>query len=87
MNPHRLINAALFCAILGVYALMATLDGPSDHQAQADLEAAVKLDNAKQRLSKAIAAMCGENSTGIQLDATTVQCLTKRGHKTQKVSL
>ena len=91
MNPHRLINAALLCAILGVYALMATLDGPSDHQAQADqladLEAAVKLDNAKQRLSKAIAAMCGENATGIQLDATTVQCLTKRGHKTQKVSL
>jgi hypothetical protein len=91
MTAHRLINTALFCAILGMYALMANLDGPSDHQAQADqladLEAAVKLDNAKARLTKAIAALCGQNASAILLDDTTVQCVTKRGHKTQRVAL
>lgn len=91
MNTHRQINLALFCAILAVYALMATLDGPSDHQAQADqlqdLQAAVKAEAAEARFAKAVAAMCGDNAAARRVDATTVQCLTKRGHRTQKVAL
>ena len=91
MNPLRLINAALFCAILGVYALMATLDGPADHQAQADqlqdLQAAIQDEARADRFTKAAAVLCGTNASYTVIDDHTVQCLTKRGHKTQKVSL
>ena len=91
MTRHRLINVALIVGIFALYALMAHLDGPSDHQAQADqlasLQAAVKREAAETRFTKAIAALCGENASARRIDDVTVQCLTKRGHKTQQVKL
>lgn len=91
MRAHRLINTLLFCAIIGIYALMATLDGPSDHQAQADqlsnLQAIAKSEAAQQRLATAAQAMCGANAGWQLVDDTSVQCTTKRGHKTRKVAL
>ena len=91
LTTHRLINWGLASVIALLLGSVYRLDGPSDHQAQvdqlADLEAAVKLDNAKERLTKAIAALCGQNASAILLDDTTVQCVTKRGHKTQRVAL
>lgn len=91
MTAHRQINIALLCAVLGLYSLMAFLDGPSDHQAQADqlqeLQAAIKTEAAHARFTKAVAALCGENAVGHLVDATTVQCMSKHGRKTRKVTL
>ena len=91
MRAHRLINTALFIAILGAYALMAHLDGPSDHQAQADnlanLQAISKAEAAQQRLAIAAQSMCGENAGWQLVSDSTVQCTTKRGFKTRKAAL
>ena len=92
MTFHRLTNWALALLIIAIYALMAQLDGPSDHQAQADqlsnLQAIAATEAAQQRMATAAQAMCGDNA-GWQLvdNATTVQCTTKRGFKTHKVVL
>ena len=89
MTRHRLIKLGLFPAIIAIYALMAHLDGPSDHQAQADqlsnLQDIAHQEAAQQRMATAAQAMCGDNA-GWQLvdNATTVQCTTKRGFKTKK---
>ena len=89
MTFHRLVNLCLFLAIIAIYSLMANLDGPSDHQAQADqlrnLQAIAHQEAAQQRMATAAQAMCGDNA-GWQLvdNATTVQCTTKRGFKTKK---
>lgn len=84
-------NWALALAIVALYAAMQTLDGPSDHQAQADqladLQAIAKAEAAQQRMASAAQAMCGDNAGWQLVDATTVQCTTKRGHRTKKVAL
>ena len=91
MTRHRVINTALLCAIFAIYALMAHLDGPSDHQAQADqlsnLQAIAHQEAAQQRMAIAAQAMCGDNAGWQLVDATTVQCTTKRGFKTRKAVL
>ena len=80
------INWAAALLIVAIYAAMQTLDGPSDHQAQADqfadLQAIAKAEAAQQRMASAAQAMCGDNAGWQLVDATTVQCTTKRGHRT-----
>jgi hypothetical protein len=80
--------AALTALVLSTAYL---LDGPSDHQAAMDAAADAKATQAEQksqaRFEKAAQQMCGENSGWTKLENGAVQCLTKRGHKTQKVQL
>ncbi len=80
--------AALAALVLSTAYL---LDGPSDHQAAMDAAADAKATQREQRtqarFEKAAQAMCGENAGWTKLDNGSVQCFTKRGHKTQKVQL
>lgn len=81
------INWAAALLIVAIYAGMQNIDlGPSDHQAQADqladLQAIAKAEAAQQRMASAAQAMCGDNAGWQLVDATTVQCTTKRGHRT-----
>jgi hypothetical protein len=91
MTTHRAINALLVLCIISLYALVAHLDGPSDHQAQADnlanLQAISKAEAAQQRLAIAAQSMCGENAGWQLVSDSTVQCTTKRGFKTRKAAL
>jgi hypothetical protein len=91
MTPHRAINALLVLCIISLYALVAHLDGPSDHQAQADnlanLQAISKAEAAQQRLAIAAQSICGENAGWQLVSDSTVQCTTKRGFKTRKAAL
>lgn len=88
---NNIINwtlAALTALILSTAYL---LDGPSDHQAAIDAAAdakATQREKAQQaRFEKAAQSMCGNNAGWQLLENGTVQCFTKRGHKTQKVQL
>jgi hypothetical protein len=80
--------AALAALVLSTAYL---LDGPSDIQAAIDAAADAKATQTEQRaqarFEKAAQQMCGENSGWTQLENGSVQCFTKRGHKTQKVQL
>lgn len=80
--------AALTALVLSTAYL---LDGPSDHQAAIDAAAdakATQREKAQQtRFEKAAQSMCGSNAGWQLLENGTVQCFTKRGHKTQKVQL
>ena len=88
---NHAINWALAVAVAVVLSTAYLLDGPSDHQAALDAAANVKATQAEQRaqarFEKAAQAMCGENSGWTKLENGSVQCFTKRGHKTQKVQL
>jgi hypothetical protein len=89
------MNHAINWTLAGVMALALStaylLDGPGDHQAAIDAAADAKATQAEQaaqaRFERAAQAMCGENAGWTRLDNGAVQCLTKRGHKTQKVQL
>jgi hypothetical protein len=80
--------AALTALVLSTAYL---LDGPSDHQAAMDAAADAKATQREQaalaRFEKAARRMCGDNAGWTQLENGSVQCFTKRGHKTQKVQL
>ena len=80
--------AALTALVLSTAYL---LDGPSDHQAAIDAASDAKATQREQaalaRFEKAAQAMCGDNAGWAKLENGAVQCLTKRGHKTQKVQL
>jgi len=88
---NHLINYALAALAALVLSTAYLLDGPSDHQAAQDAAADAKATQREQaalaRFEKAAQAMCGENSGWAKLDNGSVQCFTKRGHKTQKDQL
>lgn len=88
---NHLINYALAALAALVLSTAYLLDGPSDHQAAMDAASDAKATQAEQRaqarFEKAAQAMCGDNAGWTQLANGSVQCLTKRGHKTQKVQL
>ena len=82
MNAHRFINTALFCSIIGMYVLVAYLDGPSDHSHEmaqsADLQAAIKAQAALDRFERAAASLCG-NAELLALDADgAVHCKVRK---------
>ena len=71
---------------------MSYIDGPSDHsaeQAQAQsLADAQRTEATAERFAKAAAELCGSNNAAVlHLGDGSIQCLTKRGHKTIKVAL
>jgi Flp pilus assembly protein TadG len=88
---NHLINWGLAVAVAAVLSTGYLLDGPSDHQAAMDAAADAKATQAEQRaqarFERAAQAMCGENAGWTKLENGSVQCFTKRGHKTQKVQL
>ena len=65
---------------LGLGALGVHLDGPGIND-YAD-SAAVQQARAEARFAKAAQAACGANAGWQLVDGHTVQCSTKRGHKT-----
>ena len=89
------MNHAINWTLAGLTALVLStaylLDGPSDHQAALDAAADVKATQREQaalaRFERAAQEMCGDNAGWKLLDSGSVQCFTKRGHKTQKVQL
>ena len=88
---NKIINWTLAVAVSAVLSTAYLLDGPSNHQAAMDAAADAKATQREQaalaRFEKAAQAMCGENAGWAKLDNGSVQCFTKRGHKTQKVQL
>ena len=88
---NHAINWTLAVAVAAVLSTAYLLDGPSDHQAAMDAAADAKATQAEQaqqaRFEKAAQQMCGNNAGWKLLENGTVQCFTKRGHKTQKVQL
>jgi hypothetical protein len=88
---NHAINWTLAVATALVLSTAYLLDGPSDHQAAQDAAAdanATQREQAQQaRFEKAAQQMCGDNAGWTQLENGSVQCFTKRGHKTQKVQL
>ena len=94
MKNHSRTFALNWLAAIALAALLATahhLDGPADYEAEraqlASLQDAIKTEAAAARLARAAAAMCGANAAYKLLDETTVQCYTRKGKPTQKVSL
>lgn len=92
MSAHRLANWMLALSIVGIYVAMAFIDGPTDHSAEhaqaQSLADAQRTEAAAERFAKAAATLCGsENATARHLEDGSIQCLTKRGHKTIKVAL
>lgn len=88
---NHAINWTLAAAVALVLSTAYLLDGPSDHQAAIDAAADAKATQREQaqqaRFEKAAQSMCGNNAGWQLLENGTVQCFTKRGHKTQKVQL
>ena len=88
---NQIINWTLAVAVSLALSTAYLLDGPSDHQAAIDAAAdakATQRELAQQaRFEKAAQQMCGENAGWKLLENGSVQCFTKRGHKTQKVQL
>lgn len=63
MTRHRLTNIVMVLLIISIYALMALLDGPSDHSTQLaqaeDLQDAIKTEAARDHFTRAAAQICG----------------------------
>ena len=96
MTRHRTINITLTIAWALAFAFVLgwvgpELDGPSDHSTEiataADLQDAIKAEAKRARFARAAAQICGENAGWTLTPDNALQCTTKRGHKTQKVSL
>lgn len=91
MTTHRALNVLLATLIAAVLSTSYLLDGPTDHSAEhaqaAALDDAIKTEAAQARFARAGAAICGENAAVMDLGDGTIQCLTKRGYKTRRVSL
>ena len=93
MNPHRFTNWLLATLITIIFfALCALADAPSDHSAEMaqaqDLQSAIKNEATQARFARAASTICGENAGWYLVDDDrTIQCTTKRGHKTMKVVL
>jgi hypothetical protein len=83
---QTLMNLALALLMAVVMSSAYLLDGPSDLQAQLDTASthsdAQRAAVAVAKFAKAAQAACGSNAGWQTVDGHTVQCLTKRGHKT-----
>lgn len=91
MTANHIINWTLAATLAALLSTAYLLDGPDDHstewrQAQ-DIETAQKTAQAAARFDKAARAMCGgENAAWSDLGNGTIQCSTKRGHRTVRVA-
>ena len=83
---QTLMNLALALLMAVVMSTGYLLDGPSDHQANLDTASAhgdaQRAAMAEAKFAKAAQAACGANAGWQLVDGQTVQCSTKRGHKT-----
>lgn len=77
-----LINCALALGIVGIYAYMQKLDGPTDHRAEwaqsTAAQDAIKTEAARARFERAAGQICG-NADYVALDEKTVQCVPRKG--------
>lgn len=89
---HRLINWALAGLVaLGMSAAYLLDSGPTELEAARDTAAArddaIKRALAAQRFERLAQQACGENAGWQLLPSGSVQCSTKRGHKTSVVAI
>lgn len=74
-------NWLLAVAIVALYAVMQTLDGPSDAQAQWDqsaaLQDAIKTEAAQARFTRAAAQLCGNADWSQDADGS-LRCHTRK---------
>lgn len=85
----RTINAWIMACVLAIL-LSSTWrldDNGHEMQESADLQDAIKTEAADARFARASAEICGENAAALDLGDGSIQCLTKRGHKTRRVAL
>ena len=85
-----MIRAAIttIALIITLAWLGPTLDDHSTEQAQADdLQAAQRQSDAQRRYDTAVRRLCGQNADYMELDHGAIQCSTKRGHPTRRVTL
>lgn len=77
--------------VLGTSALGPWLDGIDDHHAEYaqadDLQAALNRARDEKRFAQAAQAMCGPQAAWEQLHDGSVQCRTKHGRPTVKVTV
>lgn len=90
MTNHRLANWLLAACICVAMGSLYHLDGPSEIQAAIDTAkartVAAREEQTRDRLERSARKACGENAHFQLLDASTVQCFTKRGLRTSKVA-
>lgn len=83
---NTLLNAILFVG----FAFTLSCLGPmiDDHSAeQEQAREAIKQQRAQQRFEKAAQEMCGMNAAWTDLGDGVIQCFSKKGRKTVKVSM
>ena len=84
MNIHRFINWFLALAIVGLYAAMSLLDGPSiysyEMKASEDLQNAINSVAAEARFAMAAAKICG-NGAYRQTDGGALVCINRKTRK------
>lgn len=78
----------LAIAMAAVLALGTTIDDHSMEQAQADdLQAAQRQAKAERTYQAAVQRLCGPNAAWMQLEGDAIQCTTKRGTPTTRLTL
>ena len=85
-----MIRAAIttIALIITLAWLGPTLDDHSTEQAQADdLQSAQQQADAQHRYQATVQRLCGANAAYLELDDGVIQCKTKRGHPTRRVTL
>jgi hypothetical protein len=91
MTRNCLTNWLLAACIAVGMGSLYRLDGPSEIQAAIDTAkastAAAREEQDRDRFERSARKACGENAYFQILDASTVQCFTKRGLRTSKVAL
>lgn len=86
MIARALLTAVAMVALLGWFG--PSLDDHSADAAQAaDLEAARHQALAQARYDAAVQRLCGPNAAWMELQDGAIQCTTKRGTPTQRVTL
>lgn len=75
-------------AIVGILGLGTTLDDHSAEQAQADdLQQAQQQAAAEHTYRTAVQRLCGPNAAWMELQGGAIQCTTKHGKPTTRVTL
>lgn len=93
MTANRLFNWVLAFIVAILLGSVYRLDEPCAHNTEmataASLDDAIKNEAAQARFTRAAAKICGSENAGWKLvdDTRSIQCTTKRGHKTRKVAL
>ncbi len=95
MTTNTTTNWLLAIALAALLGTAHHLDGPDEVRAAMDTAlakadaqvAAQQQAEHRQRTQRAAQRACGDNAAFEFINTTTVQCLTKRGRRTQRITL